>query len=197
MRALAMLAAAACALALGACGGGQQDDPANPPQLGDWEISRIATGLRKNGASLAREQRTDVYLDSGVSPANTSHDCTEPKLADKEWLAPYISRQLDRTCTITESMQSVASGLGKSGASAQGKGICGEAERGDGRSETNFHYYADVTPTSFKANLQVSIRSEMAGGGSDTTGMTVKIEGTRKGECGARGSLGTFKEEAR
>lgn len=189
MRALTMLAAAA-ALVLGACGGGQQDDPGNPPQLGDWEISRIATSLRKNGASLAREERTDVYLDSGVSPANTSHDCTEPKLADKEWLAPYISRQLDRTCTITEAMQS--------GAAAQGKGLCGEAERGDGRpAETSFHYYADVTPTSFKANVQVSIRSEMAGGGSDTTGMTVKIEGTRKGECGAQGSLGTFREEAR
>jgi hypothetical protein len=197
MRLSTMLAAAAGALALGACGG-QQDDPANPPQLGDWEISRIATSLRKNGASLAQEERTDVYLDSGISPANTSRDCTEPKLADKEWLALYISRQLDRTCTITEALQSVASGSGKSGASAQGKGICGEAERGDGRpAETSFHYYGDVTPTSFKADVEVSIRSEMAGGGSDTTGMTVKIEGTRKGECGAQGSPGTFREEAR
>jgi hypothetical protein len=190
IRAAMMLAAVAGALALGACGSAQQDDPANPPQLGDWEISRIATGLRKNGASLAQEERTDVYLNSGVSPADTRHACTEPKLADKEWLAQHISRQLDRTCTITDAMQS--------GAAAQGKGICGEAERGDARSaETSFHYYADMAPASFKADVQVSIRSEMPGGGSDTIGMTVKIEGTHQGECGAQGKLGTFGEEAR
>lgn len=53
MRALTIVAATAGALALGACGSGQQDDPANPPQLGDWEISRIATGLRRNGASVS------------------------------------------------------------------------------------------------------------------------------------------------
>lgn len=187
MRALTMLAAAAGALALGACGGAQQDDPANLPRLGDWEISRIAVGLRQNGASVSRDERTDVYVDSGVSPADTRNACTEPKLADKEWLAQHISRQLDRTCTITDAMQS--------GAAAQGNGICGEARRGDSRrAETSFHYYADVTPVSFKADVQVSIRAEMAGGGSDTTGMTVKIEGVRKGECGSKGRRGTFGE---
>jgi hypothetical protein len=170
--------AAAGSLALGGCGGAAADDPANPPRLGQWTIARKAVNLRRNGSAVSADDHSRVYIGSGASPADDNSLCTEPKLADKEWLAGYIGSQLGRTCRITEASQS--------GASARGKGECGEGERGDSRpNETSFHYYADVGADSFSANVEVGIRTDLPTGAAELTAMTVKVEGTRTGECGS------------
>ena len=181
-------AAAAGALLLAGCGS-EQDDPANPPRLGQWQIDRKAVSLRKNGSTLPRSEYARAFLRSGLNPAHGSSSCTEPKLADQDWLAEQIGNQIGRDCRITEAVQSASS--------AQGKGICGAGRRGDERpNETSFHYYADVAADGFSASVEATIRTDLPTGASELTAMTVKVEGTRIGECGAEpGSMqGTFKE---
>ena len=173
-RAALMIAAAAATSPLAGCG--QEDDPANTPRLGTWEVSRMASGLAKNGTGVSRNDFQRAYVASGAMPARSRTECTEPKLADPQWLARYIGSQVDRTCRITESTQSASA--------AQGKGVCGEVRHGtSGPNETSFHYYADVAADSFKASAQISIRTDKPSGASDVMSMNVKIEGERKGDC--------------
>lgn len=174
-----------CLLALCACGRSPVDDPGNLPQLGEWEISRMAVSLRHNGASASTADHDRLYLASGAMPADSRSDCTEPRLADAQWLARQIGRQLDRSCKITQAFAN--------GASVQGTGVCGEAERDSRPTETSFRYSAEATADRFTADADVYIRASLATGGSDATGMTVKISGERKGECGADQPAGTFR----
>jgi hypothetical protein len=173
---LAAAAIAAGALALGGCGA-KKDDPANPPLLGQWTIQRKAVGLRKNGTSVPRAEYGRTFLRSGASPAGDTNVCTEPTLADQQWLADQIGSQLGRACRITEESHT--------GFSAQARGVCGEGRRGDERpNETSFLHYADFAADAFSASVEATIRTDLPSGAAELTAMTVKIEGTRTGECG-------------
>ena len=169
-------------LGLGGCGP-ETDDPANPPVLGQWKIERKAVNLRSDGGGVSGNDHDRLYSRSGAKPATSASICTEPKLAD-EWLAKRIGAQLGRKCKFTESAQT--------GSSVQGKGVCGESERGDSRpTETSFQYSADLTADSFSASAEVVIRTDLPTGAAELTAMTVKVEGERVGDC-AGGRPGTF-----
>lgn len=186
MRRVARIAVAALAAAVGLGGcGPETDDPANPPLLGQWKISRKAVNLRKDGSGVSGNDQSRAYSGSGAMPATSASICTEPKLAD-EWLVKRIGAQLGRKCKYTEAAQT--------GSSAQGKGVCGESERGDSRpNETSFEYYSDIAADSFTATAEVVIRTDLPTGAAELTAMTVKVEGERVGDCvgGRPGTFGT------
>lgn len=183
MRRAAMIMAAPL-LALTACGA-ETDDPANPPVLGQWKIERKAVNLRSDGGGVSGNDHDRLYSQSGAKPATGASICTEPNLAD-EWLAKRIGAQLGRKCKFTEAAQT--------GTSVQGKGVCGESERGDSRpTETSFQYSADLTADSFTATAEVLMRTDLPTGAAELTAMTVKVEGERVGDCvgGRPGTFGT------
>ncbi len=167
-------AALVCGVLAGCAG--PVDDPKNVPEFGAWTIRRIAGGLSLNGRRLAHHESGDTFRSSGVGLPDGDFGCMEPNLTDKARLASYVSRQLQRKCTVTKAH--------RDGARISGQGDCGEGRGAQGGANSaHFTYSASEEPNMIEVRVRASIKTAESSGETNRTSVAVKIEGKRAGIC--------------
>lgn len=98
MRSLAIIFLMVGMLTIGSCAR-PQDDPANPPRLGQWQDRTVLTGVRLNDRALREEEIPPELRRIFDSFAKEDHYCGEPHPRDRAEMQALLNDKF-RSCEI-------------------------------------------------------------------------------------------------
>ena len=168
MQAIRLSLALCVPFALLACAG---DNPANPPERGEWEMVAEIDSVTIDGRIFPTEQLPPQFQ----SLQNTKRQCGEPMFVDPDWQQDDLADRTGGQCSFDR--------YDHTDTGASGAGTCrleGSGTEYNPRFETDVSFGSDSYRTVIRMNGSMTVPQD---GSTHTVRIIAVQEGTRLGDC--------------